>query len=600
MGRPAPRTGYRYSHFIFRAPRPARSVLYILAACIGSAALLWFPSEATGLLLSGLLLAFLVPALVAGFATGPLAALLGGRLELHRSLLVVLTVLVLVLPIVGVWRIIDTFAPTWAPAIPVILLFIQGPTLWFRVMSLLGVSRPNYPRSMPPALLQPLLAILGIFLLYPPNSNLVLAAAIILLLGFLCAALLLRTADRPLQREFGISGVSLMRPLLDHVNERSPSATEILESFFRSYALPANLEVTLIAFFSGGKAKATIALPTVHPGPFAALGGSDLPRKLAEQLGPAAGVVFVPHTPCDHDLDLPSKDEVERIGAASRAAFQTLRPVAPTMSPLVTPYEGSFARAQMLGDTAVVVVTQAPEPTDDIAFSVADRIARAFRERPGAPSIVLIDAHNSYVEGKGDLTYGTPAADKLVRDVEAAVESAQAQEKPSDLKVGVAVRDAYRIGTHGIGPHGIRALVVQAAFTTTAYVLIDGNNLLRGHRAPILERLRPLVDAAEVMTTDNHVVHEVDGGTNSVGERLSATELAKDVGEVVEEALRNLSPADVRVSAQEIPGIHVLGPTFTDRLLTALGDTVSVFSNALLTTFLLLLATSLVVVLALR
>jgi putative membrane protein len=394
--------------------------------------------------------------------------------------------------------------------------------------------------------------------------------------------------------------VSLIRPLLDHVGDRDPAATRALEAFFLKGAISADLKVSLLTFSREGKVRATVALPTVHPGPFAALGASDLPRKLSERLGSEAGLVLVPHTPSDHDLDLPSEDEVERVSRAARGLLEEL-PAAgpPRSSPLVSPYPGSLARAQLLGNMVLVVVSQAPAPTDDIAYSVADRVLRDL-VHDGIPPVALIDAHNSYIEGQGDIAYGSPAAEKLAADTRAAVQAALAAAKDGPVEVGVAARGGYSTGEDGIGPQGIRALVVRAAGTTTGYVLIDGNNLVLGQRDPIVRELLGAVDAAEVLTTDNHVVHEVDGGINPVGERIPLPTLTHEAREVLDAAKGDLGPVEVRFGTREIPAVRVLGPGLTARLLTSLGDTLSMFANMFPATLLLLLTSSLVVAFALR
>jgi putative membrane protein len=444
------------------------------------------------------------------------------------------------------------------------------------------------------------LSLIGLFLLVTPTLRVGVAALLFFLIGFACAVALLRAADRPLRREFQSSGISLIRPLLDHVGLRDPAATRALERFFEKFSSPADLKVSLLSFFRGGKARATVALPTVHPGPFAALGASDLPRKLADQLGVDAGVVLVPHTPSDHDLDLPADTEVDRIGAACREVLHAFGPALPSRaSPLVSPYPGSLARAQVLGDVALVLVTQAPQPTDDIAFSVADRIDREVA-RDGGLRLALVDAHNSYVEGKGDITYGTPIAEKLVVDAKAAVEAARAAVQPGEIEVGVAAGGSYSIGTDGIGPQGIRALAIRAAGRTSGLVLVDGNNLVVGFRDPIVRALERVVDVAEILTTDNHVVHEVDGGINPVGERRTLDALTRDAVAVLANAKADLAPAEVHFGSAPVPGVNVLGPGFTARLLTSLGDTLSMFTNMAVATFLLLLTSSLVVTFALK
>jgi putative membrane protein len=211
-----------------------------------------------------------------------------------------------------------------------------------------------------------------------------------------------------------------------------------------------------------------------------------------------------------------------------------------------------------------------------------------------------VDAHNSYVEGQGDILYGTPTAEKLVTDTKAAIRAAVAAARDGPIEVGTAVREGYSIGRDGIGPEGFRALVVRAAGSTTGYVLIDGNNLLIGRRDPIVRSLLERVDVAEVLTTDNHVVHEVDGGINPVGERYPLDALIRESRAALEEALRNVEPVSVRFEEKNVSGIKVLGPNYTARLLTSLGDTLSMFTYMIAATLLLLITSSLVILLALR
>ncbi|HYA69874.1 MAG TPA: DUF2070 family protein [Thermoplasmata archaeon] len=588
----------RRGHLLFSAPPAPIAYAIVVALSAALAALLWLPDVlkfAEGFVVAGLL-----PALITTVATPPLCAALGGRMELHRSVFLTLTVMLVLVPLAFLWRVALVIDPSVVPGLVSLGVFLAGPAFWFRHASLYGVARPSHARMLAPSLLQPILYLVGFFALEPPTFTLLGEAVAFLALGFVLAVALVRASDRPLRREFGISGVSLIRPLIDHVSQRDPEATRVLEAFFRRGAIPGNLVARALVFSDGDTVKATLALPTVHPGPFAALGSSDLPRKLSEKLGPSAGAVLVPHTPCDHDLDLAANEDVERIAAATRELLGSALPTGPSRgSPLVSPYPGSLARAQLLGDVVLVLVTQAPAPTDDIAFSVADRIVREVAQE-GGPRIVLVDAHNSYVEGKGDILYGTPDAEKLLADTRAAVRAAVAAGRDGEIQVGTAVRKGYTIGRDGIGPEGFRALVVRSGGSTTGYVVIDGNNLMIGRRDPIVRALLGRVDAAEVLTTDNHVVHEVDGGINPVGERYPLAGLIRESLAVLDEALKNLSPVSVRFGEKPVPDVPVLGPGYTARLLTSLGDTLSMFTHMFVATLLLLVTSSLVILIALR
>jgi putative membrane protein len=600
---PATDTGENYrevrrGHVLFRAPSPPVTYGLMLLGSAALAALLFLPD--VPLFAEGFFVVGVLPAIIASAVTTPLSAALGGRFEFNRSVFLALTVLLIMLPLAAVWRLALWADPSVVPGLVALGVFLAGPALWFRHASLYGVSRPSHPRMLVVSLLQPVVYLIGFFLLVTPTVLLVGEAATFLVLGFVCAVALIRASDRPIRREFGISGVSLIRPLLDHVGRRDPEATRALESFFLDGAIPGDVTARVLAFTKGDSVKVTVALPTVHPGPFAALGASDLPRKLSEKLGAAAGTVFVPHTPCDHDLDLPSDAEVDRVAGATRELLGSLAPASKTRgSSLVSPYEGSFARAQLLGDVVLVLVTQAPQPTDDIAFSVADRIVREVAQE-GGPPVLIVDAHNSYVEGSGDILYGTPTAEKLVVDTKAAIRAAVAAAKDGPIEVGVAVRKGYSIGRDGIGPEGIRALAIRAGGTTTGYVLIDGNNLVLGDREPILRAMLGAASAAEVLTTDNHVVHEVDGGINPVGERYPRDALAREARTTLDAAIQNLEPVSVHFGEKKVTGVKILGPGHTARLLTSLGDTLSMFTYMFGSTLLLLVTSSLVVLLALR
>jgi putative membrane protein len=593
----APREVSR-GHVLFRSPPPLVAIGMIVLAGVAAAAL--FAPPPSFRFAEEFLFVFAGPTLIAGFATSPLAAALGGRLEFYRAILLSALVLLVELPLAAGWRGAEILWPASVPPVVFLVPFLAAPALWFRHLSLFGVSRSSHARMLPASLLQPVLFLLGDFFLTPPTWRVLVATAAFFVLAFVCAFAVLSASDRPIRREFHSSGVSLIRPLLDHVGLRDPEATRTLEAFFLRTTVAADVRVDLLAFDRAGRTHATIALPTVHPGPFGALGASDLPRKLGLLLGPDAGTVFVPHTPSDHDLDLPSEAEVERIGAACRELLEGLAvPVPSRASPLVLPYPGSFARAQILGGVALVIVSQAPAPSDDIAFSVADRIVREIA-RDGGPRVVLVDGHNSYVEGEGDIAYGGPAAEKLMADTKAAVAAATAAARDGPFDIGVAVRDGYSIGRDGIGPHGMRAFAVRAAGATAGYVLIDGNNLVIGERAPIVEELGRAVTSAEVLTTDNHVVHEADGGINPIGERYPRASLIRDARAVLDAAVADLAPTEVRFGSKELPNMKVLGPGYTARLLTSLGDTLGMFTHMFVATFLLLLTSSLLVALVLR
>ena len=82
-----------------------------------------------------------------------------------------------------------------------------------------------------------------------------------------------------------------------------------------------------------------------------------------------------------------------------------------------------------------------------------------------------------------------------------------------------------------MGPGGITAIVVQVENQKTAYIVIDGNNMIPGLREKILDALATLgFDASEVFTTDTHAVTaSITGrrGYHPVGEVMDQTVLIR-------------------------------------------------------------------------
>ena len=65
--------------------------------------------------------------------------------------------------------------------------------------------------------------------------------------------------------------------------------------------------------------------------------------------------------------------------------------------------------------------------------------------------------------------------------------------------------------------------VVEVDWQRTAYVLLDGNNIEAGVREVLRGAVLEMVDEAEVMTTDSHVVNTITG-TNPIGLNVPAAE----------------------------------------------------------------------------
>jgi putative membrane protein len=138
----------------------------------------------------------------------------------------------------------------------------------------------------------------------------------------------------------------------------------------------------------------------------------------------------------------------------------------------------------------------------------------------------------------------------------------------------------------GFGDLGIQALVLEVDGQKTAYILLDGNNLAQGAREQILEQVKDLVDDAEVMTTDSHVVNTITG-ENPVGLNVPVGEFAPLVVEAVSEAIADLSVSETAGATAQCDHVVVFGST----RITQLASTVNamlIFIAPLSLAFLLL------------
>ncbi|EQD39108.1 hypothetical protein B1B_15530, partial [mine drainage metagenome] len=295
-----------------------------------------------------------------------------------------------------------------------LLTFSVG--FWFRLIVLDPLLDRRESYALGVALVTPLLGFLGTFALLGTSLKGLLVALLLLLLALAAAQSVLWVTNRPMAREFGQGSVSLLRPLMAHMNRREAEGQETLERFFENISTEESLTLGMLAFFRESRTPLVVLAPSVHPGPFAALGSSDLPSKLAVALhAPAELDLMVPHSPSNHDQDVPSSAELGKVFRASAELLSRLSAGADRASPLVSGRAGSLVRAQCLGEGVVLLITQAPEPTDDIDYALAEML-REEAVRAGFRDALVLDAHNSFVERQGDIPFGSPRGFQLLED----------------------------------------------------------------------------------------------------------------------------------------------------------------------------------------
>ncbi|MGB9636807.1 MAG: DUF2070 family protein, partial [Thermoplasmata archaeon] len=425
---------------------------------------------------------------------------------------------------------------------------------------------PSHIRALPVSILHTLISAIAVFLIIPSHTEHIFVFAISMALFLLASIIFMEVVSAPMKRFFGAKAGTLVKPVLDHLTDKSvESATEV-EKFFYTISSDMNVYAGVLGIKTRNKSL-LVVVPAVHPGPFSMIGGGDLPRKVKNEIK-GWKHIMVPHGSATHDFNLSTTEECVKIAKFAEKLAKNIF-YGKEGSEFVRVNENNFSVcAQYFGNTVVVVATSAPFPTDDIDYSTglhAIRIAQRYAE-----NVIFIDAHNCLVKGSGAVRMGMERAENLLANVEKAVKLAG--EKKGKIKVGYAEDSGFTID-EGIGPQGIQVLCVECNGKSNAYVLIDGNNMVPGLREKILKSIENIVTDAEVLTTDNHIVNATIGGFNPIGKKIPEEKLIKRVRGVVEKAMSKMEEAEAGGNAGILKNVRVFGHETAPRLATVMNTT---------------------------
>ncbi|SHG42045.1 DUF2070 family protein [Halobaculum gomorrense] len=597
------------SRFIFRAPSWYTSVAFalLLAAVAGVGA---FEHPETSVVWRGVLFVgrdawegvfFIgIPTVVAGLATAWVDRLVGGRLTPNRSSLLALVCEVVIVAFLATGALLAYLTPLAQRFVFDVLVVALASVFAMRLLVIMAVSRSSLPVAAVPASIQTAVAAVLLFVysgtlrvlevggpfldtfLMPylsrpeeaPSELSAISPDHFVVLGLICGLYavavwtFLYVVDRPWRNTLGVSVLDFLRGFIGHIAE----GTRELEDFFEQLGEEAVVPVTVLSIRTeDGDEKARWVLPMIHPGPMGEIGGGNLPVRIAESTD---GLAFPPHATAGHDFNLVTEREVDTVVAAVDRAHSRL-----TYSPTATESVRTTAgEASVLGqafdDDALLVSTFAPEFADDVEYAVGLSTAAEARTA-GLDDVLLVDAHNSNNGLDGpDLGHVTPGSTRSFDMMQAARRAGErlAVAPRGDLSVGVAWERTDWTPEEGIGPLGIRTMVAEvsagddADSQTTAYVLVDGNNMEPGLRGHLVDAVVDAVDTdeAEVMTTDTHIVNTVEAD-NQVGAVVDRDALTDVVVDVAREAVADTEPVETGM-ATEHAEVTVFGNDRTESL----------------------------------
>ena len=525
------------TRYVFTAPSWPVSlvILVILGLVIDGAsarALVYLPLLGT--------LAFTFPAVIGFLLTKPIIEFAGKTMTWNRSALLALAC--------TVFAVIITFA-SLAGGIKYLPLFYAislGFVFGLRLFVLVAISDYRLPRMILPAISQSGIGVIaGYFLFSPEWALFALVLHLVFGLGF---AILVWLIERPLYRAFHIRGLAFVNAFIANMTDGSKS----MENFFREIGEEIYVPQVCLFFRRTKKIPLLFTVPNLHPGPMGEIGGGNLPMVIHDHMEEET---LVPHGCASHDFNLVSESEIEKvIEAIERTKKDRIYGQGATPSARLTCGSVKILY-QRFGDSILMVSTRSPQMTEDLDYSIGMAImAEGHR---WFPHVAFVDAHNCMTDLSSAVLPATLTATEYQRGANQAMQAAHAADLHA-FSVGYARERLPYTREQGFGDLGVQVMVVETCDQKTAYVLFDGNNLATGVRDVLLEKILALVDAAEIMTTDSHVVNTLTG-KNPVGMEVPVETFLPCVLRTVQAAIEDLGTAECAATTAQCERVVVFG-----------------------------------------
>jgi putative membrane protein len=431
--------------------------------------------------------------------------------------------------------------------------------LILRLIVFNSTSSMSYKRLLAASLLQPFPCIIPFLILWSTgqylSANLFLFLIYSPVVSFLSSFFFIFLLNRVGEQMLGVSSLSLFKAfLLNWIVGLNAPFEELLEKLGEEQ----NVEISIIKF-DASKPKAVVVVPSIHPGPFKNVGSSLLPSMVKTTLEKKLNcVTCVPHGLLGHELDLASQIQNQKIinRIVASAGFKGSEAKA---TPFIKVSNGlATACCQIFGSFSILSFTLAPKTTEDLPQELG-LFVRQEAKRHRLTCCAVVNAHNS-IDGMTDTQKVLDALETV---------AATCLEKAFSLKrlpfrVGAATVTPKEFSLEdGMGPGGITTVVVKVGEQKTAYVVIDGNNMVSGLRESILSALHSIgVDEGEVLTTDTHSVNALilsERGYHPIGEAIDHERLIGHIKEATLAAMSDLEPVKAACRSMTVPKVKVIG-----------------------------------------
>jgi len=442
-------------------------------------------------------------------------------------------------------------------------LFLLGflAALILRLLVLSTTSFASLGRVFVSSLLQPALCVvlvvfMSFILGYSLGVRLLLFLPISILIAVLTVSLFVFFVNRVGRESLGMDSLLVFRVFMANWAE---DLNAPLESLLERFGHKQNIKLSLLAFRAKERIKAVMVVPALHHGPFKNVGSSQLPHLLQTALeNRLQCTVFVPHGLSGHELDLASQLQNRKIVEGVLGSIDFL-----FFESKATPFmrsrkNGAWASCQIFGDCALLTLTLSPKTMEDLPQALDNMIIDE-AEKLGLSSAIVIDAHNC-IEGPFDPK--EVIAPLRIAAVTSLEQASAHMSSPFEIGAAKVTPKEFTI-KEGMGPGGITVIVARIGDQKSAYVTVDGNNMIAGLREKILSMLREIdIVDGEVLTTDTHMVSGVvltPRGYHPIGEVMDQAKLIDYIRQAAIRALDDLEPAQASWRIVTIPDVKVIG-----------------------------------------
>ncbi len=469
--------------------------------------------------------------------------------------------LVVALPLGAVAGTVVSNTTFWADGFFTVLAF----SLPIRFLTIASISSTSPWKKFLASALPPVLSIIS-FSIIGPAAGLANAASALFVRGTAAivtgivlsaggVSRIIRDVERSGTPEVRDSPLTLFRVFLQHWLRSDP---EPLENRLGTLGTQGMIEGSILGFSGTKGAVGSIVVSNFHPGPYRDLGSAGLPSRLKASLERSkGGIVQVPHGISNHQLNIVSQKDVQRVIEKIVAEYPVETPVHDSSAMVRSSVDEAKVSGQVFGNAAFLTLTLAPTEMEDLPSEIARDIEEEAQKR--GLSAIVADAHNSL----SNQTSITPEQARKLVEASVKVLDQLALARRSSFRAGSAADplEEFRL-EDGIGPGGLSSLVVESGNQTVAYLTIDGNNMLTGVREALLKDLETIgVSDGEVMTTDTHLVTGLVRSTLGyypVGTHLDIGLLTQKVRETVQQAMATMGDATAGFSKFSIE-VRVLG-----------------------------------------